>query len=283
MKCSRVTLLLGALATTAALGACAQQARSFGATEEEARSDASSAQPTSGEVDPDAAPSNDAAGTPRPDGGAGDSGSTGNDAGACVKISNACGVAPQCGCTSTDTCDLDSAGNAACVAAGLTAMGRACSSTTSCGRGMTCVFGTCRPFCAVADAGCGVQGTNVCTQVRLQDGGAIPNFKVCQVDCDLRDPNACGGTNGAGTAGCVHDGEGRTDCETMGTVPENQACSAQARCAPGLICVYPAAQPTNLRCKKWCRVGVNADCGGQTCTGFTTKAMVGSVEYGSCP
>jgi hypothetical protein len=288
MTSARIAYLAAGTSIAAALVACAQAGGGFSTGEEDAKADAAASTPYSEEDDAGVgtAPVGEGgAPTPKNDAGSGtdSGGNTGSEAGSCQKISNACGVDPQCGCSSVETCDLDSAGNASCVSAGTGALGRACASSASCARGTTCVWGACRPYCSNEGAACTAAGTNVCTQVRLQDGGAIPSFKVCQVDCDLRDPNACGGTNAAGTAGCVHDGQGHTDCERVGTVPENGDCSGQNRCGPGLICVYPTAQPTQLRCKKWCRVGVSADCGGQACTGFTTKAMVGSVEYGACP
>lgn len=266
----------------AALAACAQAGKGFATTDEPTtQGDAATNEPVDEQDGSTQTYGNDS-GVLKPDPGK-DAGSDPDTGPTCAKLNNACGVDPQCGCSSLETCDLDSNGTAGCISAGVAQLGRACAGTQSCARGLTCVFGTCRPFCSNANAACAVANTNVCTQVTLQDGGAVPNFKVCQVDCDLRDPNACGGTNAAGTAGCVHDGQGHTDCEAAGTVAENNACSNAARCAPGLICVYPSNQPNNLRCKKWCRVGVSADCGGQTCTGFSTKVMVGSVEYGSCP
>jgi hypothetical protein len=158
-------------------------------------------------------------------------------------------------------------------------MGQACTSTAGCAKGLTCVFQTCRPYC---DGTCGAAGTNTCTQVKFTDGSDVPNMKVCQISCDLRDPNACGGNNGAGIAGCVPDGKGATDCEVAGTAAVNGTCSgtsAAPLCAPGLTCVNAGG---TLKCMKWCRVGVAGDCPGQTCASFTTKVMVGTVEYGIC-
>lgn len=261
--------------------ACAQAGKGFGNTEADSSSDASASLPLDEDAGTTTTPEKDSGGS-TPDAGEPDTG-TGNEAGTCTKIGNTCGVNPQCGCTSLETCDLDSAGNAGCITAGVAQQGRACASTASCARGLTCIFGTCHSFCSNAGVACGTPGTNTCYQVQLQDGGAVPNFKVCQIDCDLRDANACGGTNAAGTAACVPDGQGHTDCESGGSVVENGTCSNAARCGPGMTCVSPVGQPQNAKCKKWCRVGVNADCGGAACTGFSTKVMVGTQEYGSCP
>lgn len=208
-----------------------------------------------------------------------DSGST-QPACSTTPPSNKCGVVDQCGCNATQTCDVkDTAGNVECVAAGTAGMGRACTSTAGCEKGLTCVFGTCHAFCSNT---CSIPGTNTCYQVQ-QGTAAVPNFKVCQVTCDLRDANSCGGTNAAGPAACVPDGAGATDCESAGTAAVNQTCSGTASapsCAPGLTCVK--LSNTSNQCKRWCRVGTS-DCGSSTCTGFSTKIKVGTVEYGVCP
>jgi len=223
------------------------------------------------------------AGPPKTDGGA-----TATDSGpqgpACTTTapSNKCGLLPQCGCAAAETCDVkDTAGNVSCVAAGTATMGRACTSTAGCEKGLTCAFGTCHAFCSST---CSIPGTNTCYQMMQQNNAPVPNFKVCQITCDLRDANSCGGTNAAGAAGCVPDGAGATDCELVGTAQAGQACSGTAtapNCAAGLTCVQLAN--SSKVCKKWCRVGTS-DCGGSTtCTGFSTKIKVGAVEYGVCP
>ncbi len=195
--------------------------------------------------------------------------------------SNKCGVAPQCGCTAIETCDVqDSAGNVACITAGKGAMGTPCQSSAACGRGMTCSFGTCHELCGNPGGKCTSPKTSDCMQVKLQSGAAVPNLAVCLVSCDLRDPNACGGTTASGTGVCVVDDKGVTDCQEGGTKTNGQACGAGAECGPALVCVTSGTTST---CRKWCRVGTN-DCGGTTaCGGFQTKIMVGSTEYGACP
>jgi hypothetical protein len=206
----------------------------------------------------------------------------------CVRTapSNACGLAPQCGCAGggTETCDVqDATGNVACVAAGKAAMGHPCTTTAGCAAGLTCVGGTCHAYCDTAGAACGQPGTGSCLQIQ-SNGVDVPNLKVCLVSCDLRDANACGGTTAAGTAGCVVDDTGNTDCQKAGAVALNAACSATSVCAPSLVCVNVSqGSTTSSVCKKWCRVGTS-DCGGTTaCTGFQTKVLVSGTEYGVCP
>jgi hypothetical protein len=212
-------------------------------------------------------------------------GDAGNDAGAC-KLSppnNVCGHVDQCGCTLAETCDVvDATGNVGCIAAGTAPMGHACTSTAGCQRGLTCMFGTCHAFCDNAGSACGKPNTGKCYQVKTQAGQPAPNYQVCMVQCDVRDANACGGTTAAGSAACLPDGEGGTDCETAGTRAAGQSCDSANRCGAGTVCVVTNGQPSGT-CKKWCRVGVNADCGGATCAGFQTKEIIRGVEHGHCP
>ncbi|MBS2016544.1 MAG: hypothetical protein JST00_26910 [Deltaproteobacteria bacterium] len=201
----------------------------------------------------------------------------------CVRTapSKKCGVAPQCGCTATETCDVqDSAGNVACITAGKGAMGVPCATSAGCARGLTCVFGTCHELCGNPGGKCTTPKTSDCLQVKSTGGAAVPNLAVCLVACDLRDPNACGGTTAVGTGVCMVDDKGVTDCQEGGTRTLGQTCSPTDDCGPALVCVTSGGSST---CRKWCRVGTN-DCGGATvCGGFSTKVMVGTTEYGACP
>lgn len=204
----------------------------------------------------------------------------------CVRTapSNKCGVLPQCGCTATETCDVvDGSGNVACVTAGKAAQGTPCTSTSGCAKGLTCVFGTCHAFCDKPDSACTLPGTGSCIAVKGQGGAAVPNYDVCLVSCDPRDPMACGGTTAAGTGVCFVDDKGTTDCQKGGTRTENQTCSPTDDCGPALVCVdITQGGAKSSLCKRWCRVGT-ADCGGSTCGSFSTKVMVNGVEYGVCP
>jgi hypothetical protein len=198
--------------------------------------------------------------------------------------SNACGVVPQCGCAATETCDvIDAKGNVGCVAAGKAPMGYPCTSTPGCKQGLLCVFGTCHAPCNNPGSACTVAGTGACLQVNATGGVAIPNLAVCLVACDPVSTTSCGGKTNAGTGVCLVGNDGTTDCQEGGSVAENGACSPQAECGPGLVCIKPATGTDT--CKRWCRVAQGkTDCGGSAdCRGFQTKIMVGSVEYGACP
>jgi len=205
------------------------------------------------------------------------------DPGPCVRTppSGTCGLDPNCGC-GTATCDLDRAtdsGAVKCVKAGTAILGRACGTTSDCISGLTCQFGACRPFCTRADAGdkCAAVGANVC-----YDGKSGANDKVCGIQCDLRDPTACGGIDGGAggsSEGCAfRESTGGTDCYPVGK--STTTCTAVTDCAPGYWCIQPGT------CQRWCRVGQDAvDCtaGGKTrCVTFSPTITVGVDTYGTC-
>jgi hypothetical protein len=193
-----------------------------------------------------------------------------------------CGLAPQCGCSASETCDLaDLEGVVRCVPAGKAPMGHPCTSTVGCARGLSCVFGTCRPFCDKAGSACAEDGAGQCIQVQSQ-GSPVPNFKVCRVSCDLRDADGCGGTTRAGTGVCVVDVDGATDCVGGGTRAQGEPCTPSDDCGPSLVCVTTGGAETGA-CRRWCRVG-QPDCGANTqCNGFQNAVVVDGVEHGACP
>jgi hypothetical protein len=218
-----------------------------------------------------------------PMGSGADSG-TPTDAGTCEKMSpgDPCGLDPQCGCGSSQTCDF-SGTTLGCVTAGSAPVGHGCASTASCAPGLTCFNGACRPYCSSSgDAGCEAKlaegGT--CVQIIGPDGGPIRGYDVCTFDCQLQDPNACG-TNGSLVAGCVYDGVGGTDCEAMGLMGIGASCQSLNDCQPGLVCAGT--------CLPWCRVGLSpSDCGdGEACQTFAIDDAGGvsanGIEYGYCP
>jgi hypothetical protein len=208
------------------------------------------------------------------------------DTGNCTVVppSNVCGLDPQCGCGSMGTCDVDFQkldGTTKCVQTmGSGMIKSACKMTTDCSAGLTCVFGACRPYCATAGAACGITGTGNCQQVQNTSMMDIVNLKVCLIACALDDANSCGGlpsNMSDPVATCVPTVSNTTDCETAGR--STTTCGGQVApfCAPGYACVNSAT------CQKWCKVGGSGQCvGAQTCGGFTTRLIIGGVEYGSC-
>jgi hypothetical protein len=218
---------------------------------------------------------------PIPDAGPGaDTNAPPADAGYCLRVgkSATCGTAPQCGCPSNMTCDLTNSADTVCVGpAGIGTAGSLCANTGSCALGMTCLYrSTCHSFCATPGQPCGDAGK--CIQLLDQNDAAVPNASLCEINCQLQDPGSCG--NG-GACYASLETPGATDCYLAGSGVLNAACTYANDCAAGLGCVSVGGAAA--KCKKSCRVGNNADCGGQTCTGFNPKLVLNGQEYGSCP
>lgn len=206
------------------------------------------------------------------------------DAGsACATVppSNACGLAPQCGCAVNETCDVTNlaTGSVSCVLAGGGPVGSYCTSTTQCAKGLTCGYNTCRPHCPTIGAACAGAGLGPCAQYYDPAAGTpVTNGKVCTIACDLRSPSAACGSNN-----CIFDTTiNATDCDKSGTVPLYGACKRYNECQQGLAC---AKHPVfGFECEKWCRIG-QSDCGlFSTCTDVygATAPTSGGVKLGHC-
>lgn len=194
-----------------------------------------------------------------------------SDGGACVKLAagDACGVATQCGCAPTQTCDVV-AGVATCVASGASAPATACSTTSECQRGLTCSGGACRPFCESATS-CSAPGLGACSATVTG-----VTLKTCAVTCDLHAPKAACGTGTCAWAA------GATDCKPAGTKVAHASCVTTDECGQGLACA-----PTiyGKMCLQWCRIGAGECPGFGICTSVfgASAPKKGDVEYGVCP
>ncbi len=192
-------------------------------------------------------------------GSSGTSSSGGVDAGSCVTVppSNACGLAPQCGCASNQTCDVTnkSNGSVSCILAGGGPLASLCTTSAQCAAGLTCAYGACRPYCETANAACTGTGLGMCAQYYDTSGTAIPNSTVCTINCDLRNPSPVCGSNT-----CIWDGSvNASDCDKAGTKGVFAACSAYNDCQQGMACVFHPF--FGDECEPWCRVGNDNDCG----------------------
>jgi hypothetical protein len=203
--------------------------------------------------------------------------------GTCVTVAptNACGLAPQCGCGANQTCDVTNTANGgvSCVLAGGGTLGSFCTSTTQCAKGTTCGYNACRPYCPTIGAACVGAGLGPCAQYYDPVAGTpIPNSKVCAVTCDLRNPAAACGSNN-----CIFDTTvNATDCDKVGTKALYDTCTRYNDCQSGLAC---ADHPVfGFECERWCRIGQN-DCGLlESCTDVygAVAPMSGGVKLGHC-
>jgi hypothetical protein len=199
--------------------------------------------------------------------------------GNCVKSppSNVCGVFPQCGCGTQQTCEVDQNaldGSSSCVQAGTIGVGGACNQTAGqCAPGLTCIWGECHAYCGTDGSQCTTPNTNYCVNLTDSNNQPIQNLLVCHNDCNLQDPSSCGG----GTEGCVYFDVDTVDCYPVGG---STTCSASSSfCKPGDVCVYDGVSA--YTCSPWCRIGLN-DCTSGTCNPFSTPPTVNSQEYGYC-
>lgn len=217
-------------------------------------------------------------------GGSSSGGSTSSSGGAssCVTTapSNACGLDPQCGCASNETCDISnkSTGAVSCTLAGGGPLASLCTTSSQCAKGFTCAYGACRPYCSTLNTACTTTGTGMCAEL-YEGNAAVPNGKVCTIACDLRNPSAVCGSNN-----CIYDGSVKaSDCDKAGTKALYAACGSYNECSQGLACVdHPTWGP---ECEKWCRVGQNSDCGlFETCEDVygVNAPTSGGAKLGHC-
>ncbi len=215
----------------------------------------------------------------------GSSGSvTGSSSGATCSIPSgaACAVDPQCGCADGEKCDL-ATGVAGCTVPGAGTAGALCATNSACATGLSCVSGTCHPYCLSSQVGAQCpadpRGAALDSCIQLFNGTVpIPQDSFCLIACDPV-PSSCPGGEGCNI---LTDGSGKsyTDCEAAGTTPPGQTCAANVDCAPGSSCI---AFSNGDFCGQWCRSGVAGDCPGtETCTLGTTPPVLNGVTYGVC-
>jgi hypothetical protein len=191
---------------------------------------------------------------------------------------NACGLAPQCGCASGQTCTVvnSASGAVGCVTAGSGGLGAACLSSGNCEAGLTCAGGVCRPYCASPGSDCPGTELGECIQAVDRDGGATPNLRICLVNCDLATPS---GRCGSGMR-CTYFETDSVDCRVEGDGTQGDSCAGESDCASGYGC-----SPGLLRavCERYCQVGGTSNCpSGTTCTPLLTPRRVGGVHFGTC-
>ncbi|MDB4941776.1 MAG: hypothetical protein JWP97_1310 [Labilithrix sp.] len=201
------------------------------------------------------------------------------DTGAACKAvppNDKCGLDPQCGCGSNETCDVtnDTNGATSCVTAGAATVGRPCFQTGDCIAGLACVFGACRPYCGTALSKCTVAGTSLCVAVLDGADKPITNKNVCTINCDPMNPAGVCGTNACHWFDTYYAPEKVTDCNYGGTTPALGTCVDTSDCQPGYACIDHPSSKIGFECEKWCRVGQDSDC--DQASGFRCKDVFGA-------
>lgn len=188
------------------------------------------------------------------------------DTGPCsVPAGKECTTYPLCGCSSDQNCiPIGTSGVFGCGAAGVKGLNEPCFSANDCQRGMACIDQLCVPYC-VNPSTCPNPGMSVCMKV-------VVGVSVCTLQCNLMDPKLCG--PGLGCA--ISPDATSTHCRMAGSGVGAGACTGDKfACASGYHCF------TN-DCRKYCRVGMTADCPGTSCQTFTDHPKIGGYEYGIC-
>jgi hypothetical protein len=214
------------------------------------------------------------------DGSGDDDSSTGPESGACtVPAGQACGVDPQCGCSSGQKCDISNTTFAAeCVTAGAGESGSVCAGAVDCAAGLTCASSVCRPFCTAAevDSVCPTTTTGpplgTCVPIS-NDGEAVPQLQVCLFDCTPF-PNNC--PAGEGCTAVVDDNNGLDyfDCEGAGVGMAGDSCESNVDCVAGTECLSSACTQLCKTTGDCASLGADYDCDLE----FTVNGM----DYGVC-
>lgn len=209
-------------------------------------------------------------------------GNTGDASAQCVTAppNNKCGLAPQCGCGTNETCDVtnEATGATSCVTGGAGTLGRPCNLTGDCVAGLTCAWGACRPFCNGPLTKCTEPGTGLCVTIDDENDKPLPNLTVCTVACDPFDPKGVCGTNSCHWFESQYKPHKISDCNYPGPGILKATCEADRDCAAGLLCL-------GQKCEKWCRIGQAGDCAANAkCTDYfgADAPVIGGVTRGVC-
>lgn len=193
---------------------------------------------------------------------------------------NKCGLAPQCGCATNETCEVtsESTGAVSCVTGGTATLGRPCNAAGDCIAGLTCAWGACRPYCNTPQSKCDAPGTELCVSIVDANDKPLPNLNVCTITCDPFDPKGVCGTNSCHWFEKTYAPAKVSDCNYPGPGKLKDACKGDSDCQPGLLCL-------GSKCEKWCRIGVAGDCASTAkCTDYfmADAPVIGGVKRGVC-
>lgn len=190
-------------------------------------------------------------------------------------------VSPQCGCSGTQGCYIDTSNNRVCGARGPESEGQACSSPTACQAGLLCIGnpGHCNRFCN-SDADCPGGPGSICG-ITLSDGagGSVPNATLCSLDCNPLTGSGCpvgqACTLFRETTGAMRT---FTGCRAAGPGTSLSPCIDEEDCQTGFFC---ADAGFGDECIPFCRD--DFDCGlFDICRSFDPVLRVGATEYGYC-
>ena len=208
-----------------------------------------------------------------------------------------CSILPQCGCASTDACDVDLSDTMGTACRVILAPGQitsTCDAASKCDRGFVCLGGNnsvCKKYCS-ADADCGSPRGQCVLDITGSGGQPIPDVPtVCSSNCD---PVATGTTFCPTNFKCnifvaTHNGQNKNivDCSPAGAGKQGASCKSNGMgvdslCAPNFSCTTVDGG-TNFNCRHFCDKTANTGCpAGTTCISFNPAFTIKGVEYGVC-
>lgn len=201
---------------------------------------------------------------------------------ACSPTSPSGGAPEFLNCQPGERCEWNGSVFACSTGTGSGARGATCSTSSSCARGLSCLFGHCYAYCesggAACDTGyvCRATGTSSGTHTY---GGCTP------ANCNPFDPTDATGPYVPCESGvkCHFADSISVRCGIVGTLMEAEKCNSSAECGPGLFCIF--WKDTGGKCVLPCRTAMgNADCPKLTkiCTRLDSGGVFDGVDYGYC-
>lgn len=206
-----------------------------------------------------------------------------------------CDILTQCGCASTQACDVDGGDLVGTACRAIDASGtetNACVSLTDCDRGYVCLGGSgassCKKYCD-STADCAAP-RGMCV-IDITDGvnpiAGLPS--VCSSGCDPANTAAGGCPAGFKCTmyTTTHDSVDYdvADCTPAGVGGQGASCQGagsgdDALCAANQLCT--TVNGTTFNCRRIC-TNVGGSCGGGlSCIGFGTPFVLAGTEYGVC-
>lgn len=193
------------------------------------------------------------------------------------------GGAPEfLSCKSGERCEWNGSLFACATGRGSGTRGAACSASSSCAQGLSCLFDHCRAYCESGVASC--NSGEVCRETGTSSGthtygGCLP------ANCNPFDPTDGTGDYAPCQPGveCHFADSVSVQCGIGGTTMEGAKCSASAECGPELFCIF--WKDTGGKCVWPCRTALgDSDCTSRskTCSATSSGFAIDGVDYGYC-
>jgi hypothetical protein len=206
-----------------------------------------------------------------------------------------CDILTQCGCTTTQACDVNVMTLMGTACRNVSMMGHetsTCGGLADCDRGFVCLGpqgkSACKKYCSTNnDCGtprgqCVIDITNGTTPI----AGLPP---VCSSNCDpMNGAVGCPAAFKCGLFTQTHMGTmyNIVDCTPSGAGVQGTNCKVAATpdeslCAANFLCT--TLDNVAYACRKICKKTAPTGCvGAQACLGYTTPFIIAGTEYGVC-